>query len=99
LHPPDADAVANHALKAVFTCACVKQAAVEVFTGQVNDTTGGPVTVKVAEQVAVNGSQLLVYVNVTVVEPPQEDGAPVLSLVMTTLQPPVDDAVANQAAN
>ena len=99
MQPPAPDAVANHALNAEFTCACVKQAAVAVFTGQVNDTTGGAVTVNVAEQVAVNGSQVLVYVNVTVVEPPQADGAPVLSLVMTTLQPPLDDAVANQAAN
>jgi hypothetical protein len=99
LHPPLADAVANQALKAVFTCACVKQAAVEVFTGQVNDTTDGAVTVNVAEQVVVNGSQVLVYVNITVVEPPQADGAPVLSLVMTPLQPPLADTVANQAAN
>ena len=99
LHPPLADAVANHALKAAFTCACVKQDAVEVFTGQVNEITDGVVTVNVAEQVSMNGSHVLVCVNVTVVEPPQADGAPVLSLVMTTLQPPVDDAVANQAAN
>ena len=60
LHPPLADAVANHALKAVFTCACVKQEAVLVFTGQVNDTIGGGGTVKVAWQVVVNGAQVLV---------------------------------------
>jgi hypothetical protein len=48
LHPPLPDAVANHALKALFTCACVKQAAVAVFTGQVIDTTGGAGTVNVA---------------------------------------------------
>jgi len=99
LHPPLADAVANHVLKAVFTCACVKQDAVEVFTGQVNDTPVGVVTVNVAEHVVVNGSQVLVYVNNTVVEPPQADGAPVLSLVITPLQPPLADTVANQAAN
>jgi type IV pilus biogenesis protein CpaD/CtpE len=99
LQPPLADALANHGLKSEFTCACVKQAAVVLFTGQVNDTTDAAVTVNVAEQVSVNGSHVLVYVNVTVVEPPQADGAPVLSLVMTTLQPPVDDAVANQSAN
>ena len=99
LQPPLPDAVANHELKAEFTCACVKQAAVVVFTGHVNDTTGGAVTVNVAWQVVVNGAHMLVYVNVTVVEPPQADGAPVLSLVKTPLQPPLADAVANQAAN
>ena len=35
---------------------------------------------------------------VTVVEPPQAAGAPVLSLVNTPLQPPLADAVANQVA-
>jgi hypothetical protein len=35
-------------------------------------------------------------VKVTVVEPPQAKGAPVLSLVKTPLQPPVADTVANQ---
>jgi len=60
LHPPLADAVANHALKAVFTCACVKQDAVLVFTGHVNDTIGGPGTVNVAWQVVVSGAQVLV---------------------------------------
>ena len=99
MHPPVPDAVANHELNAEFTCDCVKQAAVVVFTGQVNDTTGAGVTVNVAEQVDVNGSQVLVYVNVTVVEPPQADGAPVLLFVNTPLQPPLADAVANQAAN
>jgi len=34
LQPPLADAVDNHALKALFTCACVKQDAVKVSTGQ-----------------------------------------------------------------
>ena len=33
---------------------------------------------------------------VTVVEPPQAAGAPVLLLVKTPLQPPLADAVANQ---
>jgi hypothetical protein len=59
LHPPLADAVANHELKALFTCACVKQAAVVVVTGQVNDTTGGTGTVNVAEQVDVLGSDVV----------------------------------------
>ena len=51
MQPPLADAVANHALKAVFTCACVKQDAVEVFTGQVNVTADAAGTVNVAWQV------------------------------------------------
>jgi hypothetical protein len=97
LQPPLADAVANHALKAVFTCACVKQAAVLVFTGHVKTIVGGAGTVNVAWQVVVNGAHVLVYVNVTVVAPPQADGAPVLLFVKTPLQPPVPDAVANHA--
>ena len=60
LHPPVPDAVANHALKAVFIWACVKQADVVVFTGQVNDITGGAGTVNVAWQVVVNGAHELV---------------------------------------
>jgi hypothetical protein len=60
LHPPLADAVANHALNAVFTCACVKQADVVTFAGQVNDTIGGDGTVNVAWQVVVNGAHVLV---------------------------------------
>jgi hypothetical protein len=70
-----------------------------VFTGQVNTTVGGAVTVNVAEQVVVNGAQVLVYVNNTVVEPPQADGAPWLLLTKTPLQPPLADAVASQALN
>jgi hypothetical protein len=60
LHPPDPDAVANHALKAEFTCDCSKPDAVLVFTGHVKDTTGGAGTVNVAWQVVVNGAQVLV---------------------------------------
>jgi hypothetical protein len=60
LQPPVPDAVANHALKAVFTCAWVKQAAVLVGTGHVNDIVGGEGTVNVAWQVEVNGAQVLV---------------------------------------
>jgi hypothetical protein len=61
LHPPLADAVANHALKALLTCACVKQADVlKLFGGHVNDITGGAGTVNVAWQVVVNGAHVLV---------------------------------------
>ena len=99
LHPPLADAVASHAAKAVFTAACVRQTGVVVFTGQVNTTVAGAGTVNVAWQVVINGAQVLVYVNVTVVEPPQLDGAPVLLFVSTPLHPPLADAVASHAAN
>ena len=44
------------------------------------------------------GAQLFVYVNVTVVEPPQAAGAPVLLFVNAPLQPPLAEAVANQVA-
>jgi hypothetical protein len=67
--------------------------------GQVSVTVGGAATVKVAWQVVVRGAQVLVYVNVTVVDPPQADGAPVLLLVSTPLQPPLAEAVASHAAN
>jgi len=60
LHPPVPDAVANHALKAVLTCACVKPAAVVVFTGHVNVIVGGAGTVNVAWHVVVNGAQVVV---------------------------------------
>jgi hypothetical protein len=48
--------------------------------------------------VVVNGAQVLVLVNVTVVEPPVAGGAPVLSLVNVPPHPPLADAVASQAA-
>jgi hypothetical protein len=48
LHPPVAVAVANHVAKAVFTDACVWQAAVVVFIGQVSTTVGAAATVNVA---------------------------------------------------
>ena len=69
-----------------------------VFTGQASTTVGDAGTVKVAWQVVVNGAQVLVYVNVTVVEPPQFDGAPVLLFVSTPLHPPLALAVASHAA-
>lgn len=61
-------------------------------------TGGAGLTVNVAEQVF-GASQSLVTVNVTVVVPPQANGAPVLLLVNTGLQPPVAETVANQMAN
>ena len=60
LQPPLALAVASHVAKAAFTAACVWQAAVVVFTGQVSATIGGVATVKVAVQAVVSGAQVLV---------------------------------------
>ncbi|MBK9016250.1 MAG: hypothetical protein IPM82_20490 [Saprospiraceae bacterium] len=60
--------------KAVLTAACVWQAAVVVLVGQVSTTVGAAATVNVAVQVETKGAQLLLYVNVTVVEPPQMEG-------------------------
>jgi hypothetical protein len=68
------------------------------FDGQVRTTAGAVVTVKVAEQVF-GASHVLVTVNVTVVEPPQAGGAPLLLLVIALLQPPVKLAVASHVAN
>jgi hypothetical protein len=55
--------------------------------------------VKVAEQVVVAGAQLLVYVNVTVADPPQLDGAAPALLLRAPLHPPLEVAVASQAVN
>ena len=99
LHPPEAEAVASQLAKAVFTATCVWQAATVVFTGQVSTTVGAAVTVKVALQVRVVGLQSFVYVNITVTEPPQAEGAPVLLLVNTPFTPPLPDARANHDAN
>ena len=60
LQPPLALAVASQVAKAAFTAACVWQAAVVVFVGQVSTTVGGVATVKVAWQVVVKGAQVLV---------------------------------------
>ena len=110
LQPPLADTEANQVEKAVLIAAWDWQAAAVVFVGQISTTVGAAATVKVAWQVVPLetgetgapfcpvglGAQLFVYVKVTVVEPPQAEGAPTLLLVKTPLQPPLADAVANQ---
>jgi hypothetical protein len=50
-------------------------------------------------QVVTVGAQLLVYVKVTVVLPPQALGAPVLLLLLAPLHPPLEVADASHAAN
>ena len=55
---------------------------------------------KVAEQVVVVGAQLLVYVNVTVADPPQLDGAaPALLVAPPVLHPPLAVTDASHAVN
>ncbi len=60
LQPPVPLAVANQVAKAASTAACVWQAVVVVFVGQVSTIVGAVGTVKVAWQVVVNGRQVLV---------------------------------------
>ncbi len=64
--------------------------------GQFNTTVGAAVTVKVRVQVAAT-PQVDITVKVTVFEPPQAKGAPVLLFVRTALQPPDTVAVASHA--
>jgi hypothetical protein len=66
--------------------------------GQVNVTGGAGVTLNVELHVFA-GSQFEVTVKTTVLLPPHASGAPLLLLVITGLQPPLTDAVANQVAN
>ena len=60
LQPPLPVAVASQFAKARSTWACVEQAAIVRFSGQVIATVGAAVTVKVAWQDVVNGTQVLV---------------------------------------
>jgi hypothetical protein len=68
------------------------------FDGHVITTAGASVTVNVAEHVLF-GSQELVTVKVTVFVPPHARGAPELLFEIVALQPPVNVAVPNHAAN
>ena len=97
LQPPLPVAVANHVANLALMAACVCPKASNWLVGQFSTTVGGAATVKVAWQVWL--PQLLLLVNVTVVLPPQAEGAPVLLLVMVLPQPPLPLAVANHVAN
>ena len=66
--------------------------------GQVTLTGGAGLTVKVALHV-LGTSQELVTVKVTVLLPPQKLGAPLLSLLMVALHPPLKLTVFSQVAN
>jgi hypothetical protein len=70
------------------------------LAAQLNTTAGAAVTVNVAEQVVVNGAQELVYVQVTVVLPPQASGAvgDVGLVDNMPLQPPLAVVEDNQVA-
>jgi hypothetical protein len=97
LQPPLKLLVLTQFCKAMLSCARVWQTGLMSGLGQVSDGGGAAVTVKVAWPL-LPGPQPLVTVKVTVVEPPQAEGAPVLLLVRTALQPPVKLAVASQFA-
>ena len=98
LHPPLKFADANQAENFASIADCVCPAASSRSIGQFNITGGASVTENVALQVF-GGSQSLVSVNHTVLIPPQNDGAPLLSLLNAALQPPENETVRNQIAN
>jgi hypothetical protein len=56
----------------------------------------GELTLNVPVHVVTRGVQVLVYVKVTVVEPPHANGAPVLLSVKTPPQPPLAETDASQ---
>jgi hypothetical protein len=98
LQPPEKVALASQVANLESIEAWVWQAASVALAGQVSTTAGAVVTVNVALQVF-GPSQLLVTVNVTVATPPHAGGAPELLLEMAALQPPLNVAVDNHAAN
>ena len=73
LHPPLAEAVANHVANVALTAPCVRHAVVVVFTGQVNTTVGGAGTVKVLVHDCCC-PHASVALQVTSIAPPQIDG-------------------------
>jgi hypothetical protein len=97
LHPPLAVVVISHAANDAFMVPCDWQAASVLSVAQVNTTSGAVVTVKVFVQVT-GDSQSLVSVHVTVDDPPQADGGPVLLLVSTQLQLHAEVAEASHVA-
>ena len=99
LHPPLFVAPPNQVLYAASTAACVWQLVVVVLVGVVKLTVVDAGTVNVALHVVLNGAQLLLYVKVTVLLPPQLLGAPVLLLLNAPLHPPLALAVPSHAVN
>jgi hypothetical protein len=81
--------------------AWVWHAASVLLLAQVNMTVGAVSTVKVFVQDVVNGAQLLVYVHVTVVNPPSAEGATgiVGTVVNIPLHPPLAVVVRSHVAN
>ena len=66
--------------------------------GQTSETAGASKTVNVELHVEIVGGHDEVNVHVTVFDPPQIAGAPVLSLVRVVLHPPLDVTPPNHAA-
>jgi hypothetical protein len=84
------------------TVACDSQDGLVVLPGHVNVKGVSGVTVKVAEQVLVAWQVVpSVKVQITIVVPPQADGAPfpAVSAESVALHPPPELTPANQAAN
>lgn len=97
LQPPLKLLVLTQFNKAMLSWPLVWQTGLMSGLGQLSDGGVAAATVKVAWPL-LPGPQPLVTVKVTMVEPPQNGGAPVLLLVKTALQPPVKLAVASQLA-
>ena len=99
-HPPVAVACANQAVYFASIADCDWHEASVTSDGAVRLTAGAAVTVKVLVHV-ITGTQLLVYVQVTVALPPQAEGAVGVAgfLVSMPLQPPLAVTVANHAVN
>ena len=87
LQPPVKLADCNQAENLVSIAAWVCPAASSRSCGQLNTTGGASVTENVALHV-LGGSQLLESINWTVLDPPQKEGAPLLSLLKLASQPP-----------
>ena len=98
LQPPEKLLVLTQFCIAMLSWARVWQTGLIRGVGQASEGAGAFGTVKVAWQV-LEAWQADVTVKVTVVLPPQKDGAPVLLFVNTPLHPPVNVAVANQVLN
>ena len=96
--PPDAVADANHDANAASISACVENIGMVTGAGQLSTGVVAGCTANVRVQ-SIVVPQLFVAVKVTVTEPPQALGAPVLLLLNTVLQPPLTVADANQALN
>lgn len=96
LHPPLYVTPLSHVVNLVSMVSWLWQAASVTGSGAVKIIPGAPGTINVALQVFAV-SQRLVTLHVTIVDPPQASGGPVLLLVNTALHPPVKLALTSQS--